>query len=226
MKTEDIILSARTGTNDELFAAVMQLHVPAGVTVADVTWGRGAFWKRVPKDRYIVKATDIQTGTDLRKLPYAKESIDCVILDPPYMGGFYRPANRKTPVGPQYNIRYSNGGHTDCGTHTYHRAVREIYRLGGEEAKRVLRPKGILIVKTQDEVSSSRQCLTHVEIINDYAQMGYYCKDLFVLVSRDRKHGKRTKKQEHARKNHSYFLVFVLNNQKPDNVRISDPATR
>lgn len=211
MRTEDIILSARIGTNDELFADILRLHVPDGSTVADVTYGHGMFWKRIPEGRYHLLASDIRTGTDLRKLPYEDESLDCVVLDPPYMGGFYRPANRKTPVGPQYNIRYSNSGHTDCGNSTYHRAVREIYRQGGKEAKRVLKPKGILIVKTQDEVSSSRQCLTHVEIINDYAGMGYYCKDLFVLVSRDRKHGKRMKKQEHARKNHSYFLVFVKN---------------
>ncbi|HUY36536.1 MAG TPA: hypothetical protein VMV69_27620 [Pirellulales bacterium] len=73
----------------------------------------------------------------------------------------------------------------------------------------MLRNDGVLIVKCQDEVSACRQNLTHVEIINEYARLGFYCKDLFVLVRTNRPSVSRLKKQVHARKNHSYFLVFV-----------------
>ncbi len=61
----------------------------------------------------------------------------------------------------------------------------------------------------QDEVSANRQHLTHVEIINDYQSIGFYAKDLFVLVRPNRPAVSRMKKQVHARKNHSYFIVFV-----------------
>lgn len=73
----------------------------------------------------------------------------------------------------------------------------------------MLRPRGTLIVKCQDEVSANRQNLTHVEIINEYCRMGFYCKDLFVLTRPNRPGVSRLLKQIHARKNHSYFLVFV-----------------
>lgn len=73
----------------------------------------------------------------------------------------------------------------------------------------MLRPGGKLIVKCQDEVSANKQHLTHVEIINGYADMGFSCKDLFVLVRTNRPGVSRIKTQVHARKNHSYFLVFV-----------------
>jgi hypothetical protein len=63
-------------------------------------------------------------------------------------------------------------------------------------------------VKCQDEVSANRQWLTHVEIINAYAEFGFYARDLFVVVRSNRPGVSRILKQVHARKNHSYFLVF------------------
>ena len=87
--------------------------------------------------------------------------------------------------------------------------MTELYREAGLEAYRVLKSNGVLIVKCQDEVSANRQWLTHVEIINDYEAMGFYTKDLFVVVRSNRPSITRLKKQVHARKNHSYFLIFV-----------------
>ena len=78
----------------------------------------------------------------------------------------------------------------------------------GREASRVLRNKGTLIVKCQDEVSANKQWLTHVEIINEYTANGFYARDLFVVMRRNRPAASRILKQKHARKNHSYFLVF------------------
>lgn len=83
-----------------------------------------------------------------------------------------------------------------------------LYFAAGKEAKRVLRDKGVLIVKCQDEVCANRQRLTHVEIINEYERDGFIVEDLFVLVRRGRPGVSRMLKQRHARKNHSYFLVF------------------
>ena len=39
--------------------------------------------------------------------------------------------------------------------------------------------------------------------------MGFYTKDLFVVVRLNQPGVSRLKKQVHARKNHSYFIVFV-----------------
>jgi hypothetical protein len=88
--TSNLILSAYVGNNDEVFPRILKLYVPTGSVVADVTYGKGVFWRRIPKNAYILKASDIETGVDCRKLPYEKESIDCVVLDPPYMEGLYR----------------------------------------------------------------------------------------------------------------------------------------
>jgi hypothetical protein len=209
--TTDVTLSAHVGTNAEVFPQILALHVPPGATVADVTWGKGAFWRKVPADTYRVLPTDVQTGVDCRDLPYPDGTIDCVVLDPPYMEGLYR-RDRGHLAGSgthaAFRGRYSDGTPTEGGPR-YHEAVLDLYLRAGGEALRVLRNHGVFIVKCQDEVSANRQRLTHVELINAYAEAGFYCKDLFVVVRPNRPVVTRLLRQEHARKNHSYFLVFI-----------------
>ena len=193
---------------------ILALHVPAGSTVADVTYGKGIFWKRVAKGAYKVLPTDIKAGVDCRKLPYRDATIDCVVLDPPYMEGFYRRSKSHMAGSGTYaafRTTYSNSEQTLTGP-KYHDAVLDLYFKAGMEARRVLRKQGVLIVKCQDEVSANTQRLTHVEIINEYETLGFYAKDLFVVVRSNRPAVSRIKRQEHARKNHSYFLVFIKAN--------------
>ena len=107
-----------------------------------------------------------------------------------------------------FRENYSNGNATKGGP-KWHAAVTDLYFKAGAEAWRVLRDDGVLIVKCQDEVSANKQWFTHVEIINEYARIGFYAKDLFVVVRTNRPVVARLKKQVHARKNHSYFLIFI-----------------
>jgi DNA modification methylase len=193
------------------------LHVPKNSLIADVTWGNGVFWQNVCEDDYKLLATDIAAGIDCRNLPYLNETIDCVVLDPPYMEGFYRKLpDNKAGSGSHSTFAeaYSNGDEinedsANEGTKKWHAAVTDMYFKAGREAFRVLKKNGVLIVKCQDEVSAGKQWLTHVEIINKYEEMGFYTKDLFVVVRNNRPSVSRLITQKHARKNHSYFLVFV-----------------
>src|SRR5439155_2969491 len=103
--------------------------------------------------------------------------------------------------------------------------VIDLYCKAGREAHRVLKPNGVLIAKCQDEVSANKQRLTHVEIITAYESLGFYTKDLFVVVRTNRAGVSRLKKQEHARKNHSYFLVFQKRKVKVSSVVLVRKAT-
>jgi DNA modification methylase len=133
------------------------------------------------------------------------------------MEGFYRKdPTQKAGSGSHSEISeaYSNGDEmnedTDNkGTKKWHAAVTDMYFKSSVEAYRVLKKKGVLIVKCQDEVSAGKQWLTHVEIINKLESMGFYTKDIFIVVRTNKPSVSRLKKQIHARKNHSYFVVFV-----------------
>ena len=211
--TTNLVVSAHVGTNADVFPEVLALHVTPGARIADVTYGKGVFWRRVDTDNYDLLASDIATDVDCRDLPYSADSLDAVVFDPPYMEGFFRDSGTtKAGTGTHATFRehYANGHESPGRTgKKWHAAVLELYVDGGKEAWRVLRDKGVFIVKCQDEVSANRQNLTHVEVINAYAELGFYCKDLFVVVRPNRPGMSRMIKQVHARKNHSYFLVFL-----------------
>ena len=199
------------------------MPVEPGARGADVTFGRGVFWKRVDTTRYDFHPTDLATGTDCRDLPYEDESLDAVVFDPPYMEGFFRrEGTTKAGAGSHaaFGDRYSGGEESpEPKGRRWHAAVLDLYVEGAREARRVLRPRGTLIVKCQNEVSANRQNLTHVEIMNEYCRMRFYCRDLFVLMRPNRPGVSRLLKQFHARKNHSCFLVFVKVEGKVERAR-------
>lgn len=213
--TTNLVFSAYQAGNADLFPKILALHVPEGSLIADVTYGQGVFWRKVPPESYRLLPSDLKTGVDCRQLPYTSGSIDCVVFDPPYMEGLLRETSEhRGGSGTHVSFRkaYEGGTHNGIAAPPqpkWHAAVLDLYVKGGAEAYRVLRKDGVLIVKCQDEVSANKQWLTHVEVINEYAQMGFYTKDLFVLMRTNKPSVSRLKKQKHARKNHSYFLVFI-----------------
>jgi DNA modification methylase len=209
--TTRLVVSSHIGENSDLFPKILSLHVPIGSKIADVTFGKGIFWRNVNPSDYHLFATDLKTGIDCRSLPYSKGEMDCVVLDPPYMEGFYRTDESFAGQGTHeaFQDHYSNGERPTEIKSKWHDAVLEMYVQAAIEAKRVLRDGGVLIVKCQDEVSAGVQRLTHVEIILNLNAIGFYAKDLFILIRENKPVVTRVIKQLHARKNHSYFLVFV-----------------
>lgn len=202
--TNKLVFSAHQGTNDMVFPHVLALHVPTGSIVADVTYGKGVFWKNVDKAAYDLRPTDIARGVDCRCLPYDQSVIDCVVFDPPYM---HTPGGTAHQNHQHYEHYYNNNG-TNNTSKKYHEAVLDLYFEGSKEAFRVLKPNGVLIIKCQDEVCANKQRLTHVEIINELSHIGFVSVDLFVVLRKNKPGVSRVLKQVHARKNHSYFLVF------------------
>ena len=200
----NLVPSVFVSGNDQAFPQILRLYVKPGGTVADVTYGKGVFWRYVQKDEYSLHATDIQDGTDCRDLPYADGEMDCVVLDPPYM---HTPGGTAHVDSP-FETYYRNNGSGNQTETKYHEAVLQLYLDAGQEAFRVLRDRGVFIVKCQDEVCSNRQRFTHVEIMTAYKKQGFVTEDLFVIVRTNRPGVSRAVKQIHARKFHSYFLVF------------------
>jgi hypothetical protein len=196
------VVTAQRGTNSDIFPGILHLYVPEGSLIADVTYGKGIFWQQVDIARYRLMATDIETGVDLRALPYKNSTLDALILDPPYAHASKSPM--KESISKTYGLKTLTGGRAQ---------VRDLYTRGILEAKRTLRDQGILIVKCQDEVHGRKQHWNHIELIAFTEANGLQCEDLFVLVQ-TMTPTIRHSTQHHARKNHSYFLIFKKRRRK------------
>ena len=209
--TNALVLSAYGDGNEKVFPRIMRLYVKPGSIVADVTYGKGVFWRDVPSGLYDLRPTDIQDGVDCRHLPYADDAIDCVVLDPPYM---HTPGGTAHQSHTPFEAYYGNNGAKRRTKGKYHEAVLELYRDAAREAHRVLRERGVFIVKCQDEVCANRQRFTHIEIMEMCRSLNFVAEDLFVVVRNNRPGMSRVVRQVHARKNHSYFLVFWKNEER------------
>ena len=69
--TTNLVFSAHVGNNSELFAQTLDLHVQKGATIADVTYGQGAFWREIEPDVYTLLASDIVQSQELTHKRYA-----------------------------------------------------------------------------------------------------------------------------------------------------------
>lgn len=236
--TSNLTLSAYVGENEDIFPMILDLHVLEGSKIADVTFGKGVFWNKVNTKKYTVLPSDRhlkeevkqkwqhlnpQSEIDCRNLPYSNGELDCIILDPPYMESFYR--EKTEHIGGQgthssFRESYSSNLGMELSEGKWHETVISMYEKSGLEAFRTLKDNGLLIVKCQDEVSANKQRLTHVEIITAYESLGFYTKDLFIVIRNNKPVVSRMVKQIHARKNHSYFIVFVKQKTKISNVRV------
>jgi len=187
-----MILTTTTGTNADLIPHAMDLYVEEKSIIADVTFGKGVFWRNVDLEKYDFRGTDLMTGVDFENLPYADDEIDLLVLDPPYMHG-------GATVKESINKCYRN-------KNTSHESVVRLYAKGILEAARVLRKNGRIFVKCQDEIESGNQRMSHVEIIQLLELFGFKLLDLLILVQSTQP-AMRESYQKTARKNHSYLLV-------------------
>lgn len=220
--TNALIHSAYQSSNDEVFPKILQLYVPDGATIADVTFGKGVFWKRVDTSKYKLHPSDIKTsnllpncvgGIDSRNLPYDDESLNVVVFDPPYMhtpGGTAHNGHQNFEEYYANNVEFGESKVNEINpAPKYHEAVLDLYFRSAKEAFRVLKGDGIYIVKCQDEVCTNKQRLTHMEITEKFQEYGFIVEDLFIVVRNNTPGVSRIKtRQYHARKNHSYFMVY------------------
>lgn len=192
------IITVITGDNSDLISEVARLYATKEMRIADLTYGKGVFWRKTP--HLNVLGSDVMTVPDrpydLRKTPYPENSFDIVVIDPPYI---HSPGKHPT------NDRYQNAETTKG---FLHKDIRQLYFDGMTEAKRIVKPTGQVWVKCKDQVQSSVQRWSHVEMLCDAQSLGMYGRDLFILVPDSRTSHNRWENQYHARKVHSYLWVF------------------
>lgn len=189
---------------------ITALHLGGRRIELDATYGRGNFYSPPDIKRptfaydnnpdlctdsiaYVgVGRTHTVHLSDVTELPHTVGSIASAMFDPPFL--------IKTGDGSIMKDRF--------GEYPTMKALWEFYARALKELSRVLAVKGVLIVKCQNMVSSGKQQWS-VNFIRDLAnKYGLVTIDEFILLAKHRMSQHNLKQQRHARKYHSYFLVF------------------
>lgn len=170
----------------------------------DCTYSTGNFWKDIIEPKYKsdlepVNDTIIQANSE--NLPFKDNSMKSIMYDPPFViaGKTYKTNIKGSSVIAK---RFSAFESFEDLKVNYYKSLKELYRI--------LDKDGYLVFKCQDTVSGGKNYMSHRMIMNMAEDLGYHCRDFFVLTSKVRMNsmGGRWSKQIHGRKYHSFFIVF------------------
>ena len=194
----------------EIINNILWLHVPQHFIDCDCTYSKGNFYKNTgiqePKYKFDIEPMEGVLYGDSRDLPLADNSINCMMFDPPFL------ATKGKSLIENDNNNIIN---KRFGVYPSETELHQFYIDSLKESYRVLNDKGILIFKCQDKISSGKQYMSHVFIHNEAVKLGFYPKDLFILLAKNRLVADwQVKNQKNARKFHSYFWVFEKTNKK------------
>ena len=195
-------------TNYEAIKSIMTLYEIEQFDL-DCTYSTGSFYDGLPQPK--IKSDLEPIGDDVilansENLPFEDGSMKSIMYDPPFVivGKTYKENKKGSSVIAK---RFSGFGTFEELKSNYYKSLKELYRITEN--------KGVVVMKCQDQVSGGKNYFSHILIMAMAEQIGFYNKDLFILTSKVRMNsmGGRWKKQQHARKYHSYFIV--LEKRKP-----------
>lgn len=184
------------GDNAALIASIAPIYLTG--SVLDVTYGRGAWWKRYTPEPFAYHdlAAD---GVDFRALPYENASWDAVCFDPPYLPS----RSMETSTGRAIDHRSAYGL-------TERRSRAELETLieeGLAECARVARQW--VLTKCCDYAENPTTFrLGHITTIVAGEALGLRVHDLIVLASKTGPSNHRIRVIRRARRAHSYLVVF------------------
>lgn len=161
-------------------------HSGSEPKVLDATFGRGVMWRNSIIPHIGMDAnTAASVYGDNTRMPFVAEAFDVIIYDPPHM----------EDVG-NYVTYMQYGSNSNQ------------YPAFATEAQRVLRRDGIVLAKIADQVHSGKAQWQHVDLMKAAIGAGLVCCDLIVKVRAAPRIDPKWIHVWHARKRHSYWLVF------------------
>lgn len=195
----DFVLAAQDwNTNADLIADCARLgYLKSTDRILDPTFHRGLWWKKW-KPAWPGTLVINRNDHDFRAMPYPDGRFDAIAFDPPYVAQ----GGRSTSTVQDFLHRY---GLFDCPQTPP--LLQQLINDGLTEMHRLVKPRGIVLVKCKDYVSSGRLWLgTHYTLTHALA-LGFTCLDRLEHTSR--KTGPQPRvTQVHARRNLS--TLFVL----------------
>ncbi len=199
MTVDSLVLAAQPwNSNAELIADCARLgYLRDDDHILDPTYGRGVWWK-VWRPEKLTTHHQPDDGIDFRALPHSDGTFDAVAFDPPYVC----PGGRKTS-----SIKAMHGAYgMDGEDFRTPRELQDIIDAGVLEMRRVVKPRGIVLVKCKDYIWSG--CLfagTHFTLTGAL-DGGFELVDRLEHIGTPGPQSQT--RQVHARRNLSTLFVF------------------
>jgi hypothetical protein len=185
-------------SNAELIEACARLgYLRSEWRTLDLTYGKGVFWKRWRPDHLTTNDLNPEVPTwnfDFRCTGWNDATFDVVAFDPPYklngtsqdaMDGRYGVDDAYVPIPARHQLMLD----------------------GLTEAARLVKPRGIVLAKCQDQVSSGR-VWWQTDLLTEHGRtVGLNKIDRLDLLVTPRKQPEG-RRQVHASRNYSTLLVF------------------
>ncbi len=182
--------------------------------ILDATHNAGRFWidstrevwsldidaahrPLIVADNRTMVGLNTKTGQTDFRVP--SDSFGTVVFDPPHVG----PQGRDKSIK-RFDADY--GATMECGKqHGW--TLSYLYPPFLEQAKRVLKPNGLLLAKITDMVNSHRSRWAHCDFMRMAEETGFTVCDLIVKIRKGPMMSNRWQNAQHARKRHCFWIV-------------------
>lgn len=191
-------------SDGELLEAIFGFYPAIPVEpILDATFNAGRFWKE--SSRRVIsmdidpkcKPTIVGDNRKMKGVPSAY--FGTVVYDPPHVGPQGRDKSRK-----RFDVDF--GATVECGK-AQNWSLSYLYPPFLKQAKRVLRPDGLLLAKITDMVNNHRSKWPHCDFIWMAEEAGFTVCDLIVKVRNGPMVSNKWENAHHARKRHCFWII-------------------
>ncbi len=192
------------GSDGELLEEMFRFYPSIPVEpILDATHNVGRFWRGSTRQ---VVSMDIDSrykpmivGDNRNMVGVESSSFGVVVYDPPHVGPQGRDKSRK-----RFDVDF--GATMACGVKE-NWTLSYLYPPFLKEAKRVLKPEGLLLAKITDMVNSHRSRWAHCDFMRMAEEAGFTVCDLIIKVRHGPMISDKWKTAHHARKRHCFWII-------------------
>jgi len=171
--------------------------------ILDSTYNTGRFWKnsgrRVVSMDINEKYKPMIVGDNRVMAGIPDAAFGTVVYDPPHVGPQGRDKSRK-------RFDEDFGATVECGKEQGW-SLSYLYPPFLKQAKRVLKPNGLLLAKITDMVNNHRSRWPHCDFMQMADEAGFTVCDLIVKVRTGPMRSNKWKNAHHARKRHCFWII-------------------
>lgn len=192
------------GSDEELLEEMFTFYATIPPEpILDATYNAGRFWKESTRQ---VVSMDIDpqykpmiVGDNREMVGVKSARFGVVVYDPPHVGPQGRDKSKK-----RFDVDF--GATVECGKeHDWN--LSYLYPPFLQQAKRVLKPNGLLLAKITDMVNNHKSKWPHCDFMRMAEAAGFTVCDLIIKIRNGPMVSNKWETAHHARKRHCFWII-------------------